>query len=113
MKTTKAQFKEFQERCLYWQNRFGLGDWELSFNHKKLDNAYAQVFRDFSSMEATVEFSTITDNNLDINKSACHEILHLVLGDLTARANAYYSESIIKEEEHGTINRLLKVILNN
>lgn len=115
MKTTKKNFDYFRECCLSWQQKFNLQEWELYFKHKFLKNSYSEIKRDFSSMKAVIVLSTEWDdraiNQNELNISACHELLHLLLAPLICRTGEY-SDKIIDEDEHSIINKMVKYLIS-
>jgi len=114
-RTNKIQFARFRAAAEHWIEVFGLFDWDLEFLHEKLENKYASVHYDYATRKASLVLSTsfgkwpITEER--IQDSALHEVLHLLLADLSGFAEAAAAERRVTEAEHIIINRI-KAALN-
>lgn len=118
MKTTKKQFELFKKYCLQYQRELNLLDWDLAYEHSKIKSgAYAQAGRSLEDMNGTITFTTDWDDEVDklnpqnIKETAKHEMLHLLLGQLSLLAQSrYITYREIEIAEHSVINKLVKLI---
>lgn len=112
MKTTKKDFVSFRGHCLEWQKKFGLLDWVVYFYHKKIDDSYANTMWQMSSSVAVITLSTSWDDgrplsDVELDRLALHEVLHVLLAKLIAEAEARYTtQSAIDIAEHSIIRSL-------
>ncbi len=113
-KVTDKQFQQFKERCLFWQDKFGLGEWLLHFTHEKLEGKYAQTRWGINGRKATItltiEFEIEELIGFNIEESACHEVLHVALAGMVTYTDQY-NDDVVDQEEHILINHLLKGLL--
>lgn len=117
MKTTKKQFNLFKSECLRWADKFGLDGWRLDFYLEKLKGAQASVTRSYEGCVAEVRLDTEIkiddDGNYDqvVKESAKHEMIHALLGNLSALASSRYvqGDEIYKAEEE-LVRKLEKII---
>ena len=118
--TTKADFELFKKESLKWIDRLGLHGWSYVFYHSDLSkvadledsNAVNTAY--YKAKTAVLRLNK-SFNELDKTKNqmirdcANHEVLHILLSDLSTMA---FSRSIDPEiynaEEHAVINRLQK-----
>ena len=81
--TTKTQFREFCRTALEYQQKLGLMDWKLFFEHSPLDDSYAQIDANWDGHIATITMSSqIKDHAVSgfvPASSAKHEMIHLLL----------------------------------
>jgi hypothetical protein len=115
MKTSQDDVAVFREECLYWQERFGLQDWELRF---RVENAVkdqvdeADVEYDCDTRHAVITYYLGIDDAEHPSDVALHEVLHLALADSLLAAVEATSEDDkrLGREEHRLIYRLMKVL---
>ena len=111
MKINKSEFEQFKKDCLYWKDKYGLHDWEVYFEHKKLDGNWAETAWDIQSMKATIflsdEYDKTWDTVKNLPKTAHHEILHLLFVPILASItdDKYRKQTCI--DEHRIINQIL------
>lgn len=115
MKTTKKQFELFREECLRLQKEWGLLDWDLYFEHYKLDEYWA-----ISKMKSAGRVSTIVlSSDLEgvdvtdelIISTAKHEMVHHLVADLSCLVcGAFYTKDEVKQAEESAVNRICKLI---
>lgn len=116
MKTTKADFEYFKERCQHWIQYLSMADWSVHYSHKELENNYAETYWQTSSGVATVALSTYWDDlrpktQPEIDRLALHEVLHLVMAPLVSEATyRYATEEAIRATEHRIIRQLEKLV---
>lgn len=112
MKVTEEQFKLFTKFSEQWRLRLGLTDWDVYYVHKKVDDVYARTNWDNGGRIATITLSTVWDeirplNNRELEKVACHEMLHVALADIVAHGEArYITGEGLERAEHTLIRRL-------
>lgn len=107
MKTTEADFEKFKEACLYWQNFFGIYDWRLFFEWRKLNGNNAQFNFDSEARQAHISMNR-GDVDCSIEELAKHEVIEgLLLGKLREMAIlGKSSEAEVEEECHRIVNIL-------
>ena len=96
MKTSARDFEKFKIYCRKWADLFGLKDYHFTFRHVKGDRAaYGGCLIDFKRRTARISLYVdwgkgveVTEEELD--RTALHEILHVVLDHLTALAEVRY-----------------------
>lgn len=120
MKTTKEDFLLFKKYALEWQERLGVTEWALYFEHTKdnMTDVYAQVFWDNGARLATIRFNKDWDglrekSPKEIERAALHEVLHVLFADFCAAGEARYStQAYLDSSEHAVIRRLEKVFID-
>jgi len=116
MKTSELDFCYFQDRVDRWAERLGLGDWDIRCAHTECVEVLAEVSINPVGRVASVALSTdwgdldeITRDTLD--KTARHEVLHVVLADLVRYAeNRTQDEELRDTIEHAIVRRLEKAL---
>ncbi len=119
MKTTAKHFEIFKKECEKWIADFGLTEWEVDISHCKLSEDETATCRcDYQSKLALIKFNTeVTDEGIEHNetlvkRAAVHEVLHLLLWDLTAlTVSRFLTETEVVNKEHEVINKLANYIL--
>lgn len=112
MKTTKKDFELFKQCCQEWQNKLGIKDWSIHYDHADADEAYARTFWKTSERIATIVFGTVWDDmrkktDEEINRLALHECLHIVMAPLGSEAMARFTtQDAIDTAEHSIIRQL-------
>lgn len=116
MKTTVKQFDYFYKMCKRYVKYFGLYEWDLSYEHGRLDDGIvANCSTSMPQMSATIRFNTERHQNLskltneEIRMTALHEVSHLLIAklDLSAR-----SRFITEDEIHGYDEEIVNRIFN-
>lgn len=115
MRVTKKQYEYFKERVNHWRKELGVLDYSVHFHWQKLDDVFAETRMNNSAHLATIVLNTSIPkeelNDEQINTTAFHEVMHLVLDDLCNEAKARYaSEYDIDKAEHAVIRRLENLI---
>jgi len=109
MKTTKEQYNRFKKECLRIVDLLGLHDWDISFAHEKLTDAYAELYSCSESSSAFIKYTTQhIGPGKDPEISARHEMAHLIVARLRSLATARF----IREEEIETENERIANILS-
>lgn len=111
-----AKFSVFRREVEHWVRRFGLTDWKVSVVHNKKPNERrAGIAYNTENRSARITyFSKQTGPQLmeqSPDKSALHEVLHLLLADamaVAARRGDNHDDAI--REEHRVIERLMGAI---
>lgn len=114
-KITKEHFSYFKKRCEYWQEIFGLKNWELFFKQSDLgDNTMARLLPTLEGYVTTVFIAKksdwpVTREALDYN--ALHEICHLLLHRFSKNAQWRYIQlTELEESEEEVVRTLCNVI---
>lgn len=107
METKKKHFKFFKKRCRHWLEHFGLNRYEVYFEHKKCNNV-AEIYYNIAGGIATIRLNTnpvgISPSRGELDKTAFHEVLELLLARLNVLAKCrYVCESEIDTEIHTII----------
>lgn len=115
-KTTKADFKTFISRVSYWASKLGVTNYEFYFVHRDLtdtdyDGSVATVQMNYLSKSAIFTLNaqwTESCNSKSLDRTAYHEVLHLLLYHLTYLASCRYgvTRNSLDEAEHSIIRSL-------
>ena len=103
--------KVFDSFVLKWQAKFNLGDWRIERGRRPASKgAMATVEFDEAARLATYKLGdfgaeAITPESLE--KTAIHELLHILLHDLIAAAD---SRTDVEAAEHRVINVLERLL---
>lgn len=102
---TDQQHAYFIGRCEYWKQVF-LVAFDLNYERVKTTDYMAQTVYSLESHMATIKLPKVwevepTDINLD--KTALHEIAHLLLAPVMELCYRYYATEHLGEREHGVI----------
>jgi len=114
-KTTKNHFELFSSECEKWIAKFGMLDWEISFEHKKLDE-YDIAEHAFNTYARTLILRLTTHwpedmplNDEQIKLSAKHEVFEGRLAPIRKLAESRF----IRNDEIGTeIHAIVQLICN-
>ena len=117
VKTTREQFEIFCQECEKWIYRFGLYGWRFYFSHThKLNGVIAWIEYPINIEDCVFTVGLEPKLNydyteIDIRRSAFHEIMHAFLYrlNLFAKERVAFS-SDIDEEEHHIIRILERVV---
>lgn len=123
--TSKKDFKYFCAQVKYYVREFGLGDYEINFDHKDfadegepLCNSIAGVRENSSSKAATFLLNkdwsdNESPNEANLKRCAIHEVGHLLLCDYYFCAINRFgvTPDQITTIEHAVIRRLENFIL--
>ena len=112
MKITKKEFQIFQDEFQKWVSVLSLKRWEIRFQHKKMDVAFALCETSLSDMVAWITLNTeIMDGHVSVKMAAKHEALELLLAPLRINAfSRHVTPDEIDEASHGIIRTLEKII---
>lgn len=111
-------FALFQKVFGSYREMFGLTGYRTYFKHEKLDGAFADITIEQPSMVVTVRLNKghPIENKAfeDVERSAKHEALHLLLGKLEDLAyDRHCRKSQIYEAIEEVVFKLEKLIPNN
>ena len=115
---TKKHFKIFKRACRKWLKKLGLADWLVYYSMSFEIEHYAEICTSRTERATTIylcgrwplaEIHPLNEKNLEA--SAKHEILHLLVADLADLARDRYStEEEIDCAEESLVERLMKIV---
>ena len=105
------EFAAFKVECKRWQVLFGLQDWRLCYSFEHVEDGLAGINCDFEGRIASVFLNPFqercTKREVDVRRSARHEMLHLLLAELQyLNGRRLVSDNTWQAAEHGVIRRL-------
>ena len=116
-KVKRAYFNAFKKEFLRWQKEFGLMQYQIQFEHKDADGAYAKicVHEDdkFAHVICNNKYSSQQDANTDMGPEshAKHEACHLLISRLEWLANQRcIREDEIYDEDEAIVVRLTRIL---
>lgn len=121
MKTTKRHFDIFKKECKKWIKEFGLFGWRFYYRHG--DEGDAQDCIAYCCYPTKVEDRVFTlgltltlddyteTTELDIRRSAFHEVMEAMLYRYYYLATARYATGEDIREEHHNIIRILESVV--
>jgi hypothetical protein len=117
-KTTKKEFSEFKTECWKWIEYFGLKDWEWDIRHEtpSQDDARANYNLVYVSKYVCVRLNktfTVAPDKYEIKRCAFHEIIHVLISELSRFGLAVYRDEVIEKEEHRIIQILENSLFND
>lgn len=114
-KTTKKDFKLFQEECRDWIGIFGLKDWGITFKHQPLEGQEGTC--EGNTLDHNVDMSLEDElddehkNDVYIKETALHEVFELLFIKFwTLATSRSATESELTEERHRMIHTLTNVL---
>ena len=114
MKTTKADFEEFKKWFLYYQDLFGLKNFDVTFLHKKVNGIYASCDVQGDTTAVVMLNNQTSKDDIGVppmKELARHEAAHLLLGRLKKMAcTRFMNPDEIDREEERVVTILEKVI---
>ncbi|HDH53363.1 MAG TPA: hypothetical protein ENH24_02635 [Nitrospirae bacterium] len=111
MKTTKKDFIEFKEECKRLISVLGLSEWSCVFKHCKLDNDSARISYNTQDRVAIFFLNKKVDELWDGGeRSARHEIGHLLIADLDTMAGYGEASRLVQQESEKFANRFANLI---
>lgn len=116
MKIPKSHFERFKKAFTKLQTELGLMQYRITFEHKKLDRAFAKLYSDQKSKSAIAILNTeIDDDTIDEygtpEESAVHEVIHLLLSRLVWLGESrYLFDNEIDEEDESIVRRLERLL---
>lgn len=111
---SKSDFNQYVSSIKKWMLTLGITEFDVDFKHEQI-NAAAEVEIDSEAKTAVFRLTKQAEINVkslqSVDTLALHEVLHLLMGDLTwAASKAKERDEIIISHEHEVINRLMRVI---
>ena len=105
----KKEFDTFKGCVKKWCENLGVKDWAVSVEMESLDSdRAAQCQYESQNRYAIITIDSDIDNpspkNLDL--TARHEVLELVLADIRDALNAYYNSDLVDKHVHRVIRKL-------
>lgn len=111
----------FVKRVLFWKEQFKMGEWDVYVqivNDKdfKLQDTMtlASTFADPTAGSAQINLHRmwpIEPTNEELNKTANHEILELLLIGLSTMSLEVYNTKTVIREKHKIINQLQNILI--
>lgn len=122
-KTTKKHFDYFKKCCLKYTVEFGLGEWQLFFDH---GSCFGNDCDDFASinfadnnfdkivtLSLSNDWGDVAPINRRIDFAAYHEVAHIVLFPMVCCLLEYYSDKMVQSLWHEAIRRMEKSKFGN
>lgn len=115
--TTEQDFRFFTTCVKKWQKRLGLTGWDIRTVHTAKDRDHrARVEWNYLAKSAVIFLvkkpnTESTKTQADIENSALHEVLHLLLLDISLHAENVAAANLIESLEHAIIQRLCHALL--
>jgi len=111
----RQDFELFQSEFKKWQQKFGLTGYKVYFKHEAIDGCFASIEISQGEMVATVRLNSgLPDKDKpfeDIERSAKHEALHLLVGRLEQNGRCRYSsENEIYEATEELVFKLEELV---
>lgn len=116
MRTTKADFQLFQRSCEKYLSTLGMAEWSVFYDHTDCGDTYAQTHWKLSGGVATIVLNTQWDelrpkSDVEIERLALHEVLHILLAPLIAEAeDRWANQDAIEIAEHAIVRKLEKLV---
>lgn len=110
---TPADALLFDAFVAKWQGKFSLGDWRIERADKPAKNAMAQVEFNPGARLAVYrlgDFGSEAVTPASLEKTAIHELLHVLLYDLIYTASGKSTDDELEAAEHRVINVLEKLL---
>lgn len=103
----------FDSYVVKWQARLNLGDWRIERGGKPAKNAMASVEVNPPARLATYrlgDFGAEAITPVSLEKTAIHEMLHILLHDLIDTAQGKATDDELETHEHRVINVLERLL---
>ena len=115
MKTSKDDFKAFTKECEVTLDQLSLRDWRVCYFHQDEPDALGWCRTDSEGKIASIGLSRNWQNEKptrkEIKRVARHEILHVLLADLTQCGKYRQStDSDFATAQHAIIRRLENIL---
>jgi hypothetical protein len=108
--TTPEEFEQFKAECQKWIQYFGLLDWRVFYEHKKIDeDSFAIAWlSDLENRNVTMTLNLNYRDGLDICSTAFHEVCELLLHPLEHIGSCRYAQPEELEAARHAIIRTLE-----
>jgi len=108
-------FKDFQKYCEGYAKKWGLNGWDIYYEPKALESAYAETYLEYGDYTATVSINSELSEERkpfrDIQDTAKHEITHILIARLHGLAGYRYStKQEITEAVEELVHKLMDII---
>jgi len=112
IKVSADEFATFQRIFNRVAGNLGLTEWQVDFEHKKLDDGdIASISTSYTGMYAHVTLSTEVIYPFDIARIAKHEVVHLLLAGLDDVGSARWATEEDMDRENEKLARRLEKVL--
>jgi len=110
---TPEQNAEFDRLVKVWQAKLNLQDWRIERGMRAAVGAMASVKPNYGARLATYRTGAgwPTATTADIEATVVHELLHVVLFELTHLTAAGASADVLESAEHRVVNTLEKLLM--
>ena len=109
MRTTKEDYRQFQDEVKRLVQVFGLTDWTLSFERDELSDANANV--EYNILGRSATFTLGKHIAPAVEQIAFHETIHLLLADVSSLASSrFISIAQVDVAEEAAVIRLENMI---
>jgi len=112
LKTSKKDFEEFQKSFRKYQELLGVQNFEIIFEHRKLDDNDAELefFRQPCAAVARLNTQR-SDSGRSIDNLAKHEAIELLLAPLRSAAmRRDVAEDEVNERAHSVVQALMRLL---
>ena len=115
-KTTKKDFEFFKQEAQQWIERFGVKSYDITFTHEDDGDHLASCGADSGSRIAIINLSATDLGELDvtnasIQRAAFHEVLELLMWEITTLLRNFFSEDIVIKKTHEVIRAIENGVL--
>lgn len=109
------QDAEFDRLVLVWQVKLNLLDWRIERGPSRAKGAMACVSAEFGPRLATYRTGPWSGpmTSAAIEATVVHELLHVLLCELTYLTAANAAVEVLESVEHRVVNSLEKILLRN
>lgn len=111
--TTKEQFEAFKNEARYWQSKFGQLQWVVVFHHRDLDDGGGALAQCRCNTEQSMAQLILTKpqceepfSGEEIAMSAFHEVMEMMLWELTSPLAEIRGAEWMNRETHRVIRTL-------
>ena len=116
MKTTKKDFEKFKKAFNEYVEAYGISGWQIIFRHTDLDAAYACISTDIEGRHSIVTLGkswpdSEKDAWLSLELTARHEVIHLLLAEMTELARRRHVGASQLDLEEERLVRILEELL--
>lgn len=108
--------EKYKQSLDKWQKKLGLVDWRFNLREQKAPSAMADVNPNYQARLANFrlgDWKASPQTDLEIEKTACHEVLHVFLAELIELVQAESKQNCIDSAEHRVINVLESLLVSN
>lgn len=115
MKTSKEDFKYFQQQCEIWLDKLSLRDWKVYYFHQTEKGSFAWMNPDCEGKVVSIGLSIdwVEENVTKefLKQVSRHEVLHVLLADLVQTGKYRQScDADFTESQHAVIRRLENIL---